>query len=213
MLLFFVCFLWRCSPMRAMASSFLRFLDHTQRRITVGRTPLGEWSARRRDLYLTTHNTHNRRTSVPSVGFEPTISAGERAQTYALDRAATGTGWRGLLFNVIAFFLVVLRPNTDFGAPHSWGFKITQRRTTVGRNSLDELSARRRNLYLTAHNTHNRQTSMPPVGFGTKISAGERAQNYALDRAANGTGFRNCSLSFLWQYTVNQYLFLFYQVR
>ena len=26
------------------------FLDHTQRRSTVGRTPLDEWSARRRDL-------------------------------------------------------------------------------------------------------------------------------------------------------------------
>ena len=43
-----------------MASSFLRFLDHTQRPTTVGRTPLDEWSARSRDLYLTTHNTHNR---------------------------------------------------------------------------------------------------------------------------------------------------------
>ena len=31
---------------------FLMFLDHTQRRSTVGRTPLDEWSARRRDLYL-----------------------------------------------------------------------------------------------------------------------------------------------------------------
>ena len=69
------------------------FLDHTQRRTTVGRTPLDEWSARRRDLYLTTHNTHNRQTSMPPVGFEITISAGERSQTYALDRAATGTGW------------------------------------------------------------------------------------------------------------------------
>ena len=29
------------------------FLDHTQRRSTVGRTPLDERSARRRDLYLT----------------------------------------------------------------------------------------------------------------------------------------------------------------
>jgi len=29
---------------------------------------------------------------MPAVGFEPTISAGERPQTYALDRAATGTG-------------------------------------------------------------------------------------------------------------------------
>jgi len=29
---------------------------------------------------------------MPLVGFEPTISAGERPQTYTLDRAATGTG-------------------------------------------------------------------------------------------------------------------------
>ena len=75
-----------------MASWFTRFLDHTQRRTTVGRTPLDEWSARRRDLFLTTHNTHSRQISMPPVGFEPTISAGEWPQTYALDRAATGTG-------------------------------------------------------------------------------------------------------------------------
>jgi hypothetical protein len=35
-------FLWLCSPARAMASSFTRFLDHTQRRATVGMTPLDE---------------------------------------------------------------------------------------------------------------------------------------------------------------------------
>ena len=29
---------------------------------------------------------------MPPTGFEPTISAGERPQTYALDRTATGTG-------------------------------------------------------------------------------------------------------------------------
>jgi hypothetical protein len=29
---------------------------------------------------------------MPPVGFETTISAGERPQTYALDRATTGTG-------------------------------------------------------------------------------------------------------------------------
>ena len=82
--------LWRCGTTRATASSFVRFLDHTQRRITVGGTPVNEWSARRRDLYLKKHNSHNRQTSMPLVGFEPTISAGERPQTYALDRAATG---------------------------------------------------------------------------------------------------------------------------
>jgi len=30
---------------------FLMFLDHTQRCTTVGRTPVDEWSAHRRDLY------------------------------------------------------------------------------------------------------------------------------------------------------------------
>jgi len=67
------------------------FLDHT-RRATIGRTLLVRWSARRRDLYLTTHNTPNRQTSMPWVGFEPTISASEQPQTYASDRTATGTG-------------------------------------------------------------------------------------------------------------------------
>ena len=77
-----------------LASSFSRFLDHTQRRATLARNPLDEWSIRRRDLYLTTHDTHNRQTSMPPVGFEPTISAGERPKTYVLDRTVTGTGKR-----------------------------------------------------------------------------------------------------------------------
>ena len=36
---------------------------------------------------------------MPPVGFEPTISAGERPQNYALDRAATGTGM-GFIGNI-----------------------------------------------------------------------------------------------------------------
>jgi hypothetical protein len=44
---------------------FLMFLDQTQRRTTFGRTLLDEWSARRRDLYLTTHDTYNRQISMP----------------------------------------------------------------------------------------------------------------------------------------------------
>jgi hypothetical protein len=98
-------FLWRCDWTRIMASSFLRFLDHTQRRVTVGWTPLDEWSARRRDLYLTTHNTHYRQTSMPPVGFEHTISAGERPQTYALDRVATETGRQ--LFKVCKYRILL----------------------------------------------------------------------------------------------------------
>jgi len=36
---------WRRSPTRATASTFKTFLDHTQRRATVCRNPLDEWSA------------------------------------------------------------------------------------------------------------------------------------------------------------------------
>ena len=79
-----------------MASSFTTFLDHTLWRTTIRRTPLDEWSARSRDPHLTTNNTHNRQTYMPLVGFEPTISASERPQTHALDRAPTGTGIRFL---------------------------------------------------------------------------------------------------------------------
>ena len=64
----------------------------TLRHTTLGRTPLDEWPARCRDLYLTTHNTHNKYISMPLAGFEPTIPASERQQTHALDRTTTGIG-------------------------------------------------------------------------------------------------------------------------
>jgi hypothetical protein len=85
-------FFLRNSPQWATASSFTRFLDHTQPRTTFGRTPLVDWLDRRRDLYLTKHTTHHRQTSLSPVWFEPTISAEERPQTYSLERAATGAG-------------------------------------------------------------------------------------------------------------------------
>jgi hypothetical protein len=81
----------RNSAQWAMASSITRFLDDTQRHTTLGRTPLDEWSIRPRDFYL--YNTqHSQQTIMHPVGFEPTISAGEWLKTYALDRAAIGTG-------------------------------------------------------------------------------------------------------------------------
>jgi hypothetical protein len=35
-------------------------LPHTATHTTLGKTPLDEWSAQRKDLYLTTHNIHKR---------------------------------------------------------------------------------------------------------------------------------------------------------
>jgi hypothetical protein len=72
---------------------YYRGFTITLRHTTLGRTPLDEWSARRRDLYLTTHNTQKRQTSMPPAGFEPAIPASERPQTHALDSAVTGIGW------------------------------------------------------------------------------------------------------------------------
>jgi len=47
----------------------------------------------------TSDNTqHSQQTSIPPVGLEPMISAGERPQTNALDRAATGTGYKDIYF-------------------------------------------------------------------------------------------------------------------
>jgi hypothetical protein len=64
--------------------------SHSFRHTTLGRLPLDEWSARHRDLFLTTHNTHQTQTSRPLVGFKPTIPANEQPQTHTLDCTATG---------------------------------------------------------------------------------------------------------------------------
>jgi hypothetical protein len=80
------------APQWARASSLSRLHDHTQTDTTLARTPLDEWSARHRDLYLITHNTQNRHTSMLHTEFEPAIPASEGPQNNALDRAATGIG-------------------------------------------------------------------------------------------------------------------------
>jgi len=42
------------------------------------RTPLDEWSARHRDVYLTTCKTGDRQPSMPPAAFEPAIAASKR---------------------------------------------------------------------------------------------------------------------------------------
>jgi hypothetical protein len=54
------------------------------------------------------------------------------------------------------------------------------RHTALRRTPLDERWARHRDLYLTTHNNHKRQTSMPPVAFKSKIPAREWRQTLRL---------------------------------
>jgi len=67
-----------------------RYCSASSHTYTLGRTLLDEWSARHRDLYLTTLNTHKWQTSMLPAGFEPAIPANERPQTHVVERAATG---------------------------------------------------------------------------------------------------------------------------
>jgi hypothetical protein len=99
------------------------FLDHTRQCRTVSRTPLDEWSVCHRDLYLTTHDTHNRQISMPPVGFETPISAGERPASARLLR------------------LWVRIP------PGAWIFVCCECRVLSGRGLCDELVTRPEEFY------------------------------------------------------------------
>ena len=90
---FFFC----CSPTRAMASSFTRFLNHNGAPQSVGLL----WTSDQLVAELPDITQHSQQTSMSPVGFEPMISAGERPHTYALDRAATGTCIRRFIATTI----------------------------------------------------------------------------------------------------------------
>ena len=70
-------FLWRKRPTRVRAAELLRFLDHNHWHTIVGRTPLDEGSAHRRDLYLITYNTHKEH--IHATGWIRTINPSNRA--------------------------------------------------------------------------------------------------------------------------------------
>ena len=47
---------------------------------------------RRRNVHLSTLNTHKEQTSIPTAGFEPAFLASERLKTHALHRVVTCIG-------------------------------------------------------------------------------------------------------------------------
>jgi hypothetical protein len=92
------CFVSICSPslfyllVHSRCRGCLFSLDHTQ---THTPQSVGLLWTRDRPVAETStcqHKHCTRQTSMPPVGFEPTISASARPQTYALDGAATGIG-------------------------------------------------------------------------------------------------------------------------
>jgi len=84
-----------------MAQQFLvghgLFTEASRSHTTLGRTHLDEGSACCRGLYLTTHNTHKRQTSMPRTGFELATPASEWPHPHAFYRVAT---WIGSLTSI-----------------------------------------------------------------------------------------------------------------
>jgi len=122
--------------------------DNTQhsKQTEIHRNPLYKWSARRTDLYQTTHNTHNRQTSIRllSTSDQPVAQTSFRQHTkFTTDRHPYDSS--------LQLISPSHRPLPD-NTQHS-------QQTDIHRTLLYKWSAPRRDLYLTTHNTHNRQTS------------------------------------------------------
>ena len=92
-----------------------------------------------------------------------------------------------LLLKLHDMAAVLISP-TRLRPPHYRGLTISLRHATIGRAPLNMKSVRSRGLYVTSHNTHKRQTSMPPAEFEPAIPASKRLQTHILNRAATGIG-------------------------
>jgi hypothetical protein len=89
---------------------------------------------------------------------------------------------------VLLFFPWLDNPREPKNYFQCWGFEITLKQTTVGRTSPDRRSAYRRELYVTTHNIHKKQTSMPTARIEPGIPASEWPQTHVLDSTATGIG-------------------------
>ena len=111
-------FLWRCRPTEALASSVLRFPDHTQRPITFAVTPVDEWASRRRDPYLIINNIHKRLISMPHRYSNPQSqqASGCRLTPKTVRELgpASGTSWGRELWSLCM---------QGFGKQPSWPFE------------------------------------------------------------------------------------------
>jgi muconolactone delta-isomerase len=78
--MWFLLLLWRCAPMWAMVFTVYRFLDHAQRRTTVGRTPLDEWSSSSQKP-LADNAQQSQQANIHAIGGNRKHNIGRRAAT------------------------------------------------------------------------------------------------------------------------------------
>jgi hypothetical protein len=93
-------------------------------------------------------------------------------------------------------FSVALRPNAGHGL---LTLEVYRSHTTTHHGRYDSsgrvISLSLRPIPDITHNTHKKQTSMPPAGFKPMIPGSQWPQNHALDRAATGIGCKDKCVS------------------
>jgi hypothetical protein len=107
-------------------------LSHT----TLCRTPMDEWSARRRDM--SHDNTqHSQQTHIHvAAGFEPAIPSSERPQTHALGRAATAIGLQVIYTHVFP----IVKTAHCLCATKSIGLSWENKIAVYSENSKDQIN-------------------------------------------------------------------------
>jgi hypothetical protein len=112
------------------------------------------------------------------------------------------TYFRNIRFFIFLCATVPLGPES----PHYRDFTFAPMNTlTLAKTTLDEWSARRRDLSLTAQNTHKRQTTMALAGFEIAVPPGERLQAQAVNEIGKSTSLLRHNVPF----TVNSLWFYF----
>jgi hypothetical protein len=108
------------------------------------------------------------------------------------------------------FFFSGVTVHSGPGSSHYWGFTITLRHATLGRTLIDRWRARRRDVYMTTHNTHKRETCMSPAGFEpTSQKANGRRPTPQTTRPLGSANLSNTWINYLTE--VWEYLILFFR--
>jgi len=89
-----MCLTWKQRQSKSLKCQNLHFQFTST---TLNRNTLDEWSAWCTDLYLTTNSTHNRQTSIPPVGCEPTILASKNYRNTSSIGTYVGKIWTNKL--------------------------------------------------------------------------------------------------------------------
>ena len=150
---------------------FTFILRHT----TVSRTPLYEWSARRRDLYLTKKKKTTLSRDIKTTG--GVRNRNPRKRKAACPRLRQGSTSNGQVIRNIIIIFLVARPSDSGSWPSLKGLQDhTELDITLGRTPSRRVISPKQTP-LTTNNTHKRQTPM--------ASGGNRTHNFRKRTAAN----------------------------